>query len=195
MGADQSTPALKGRLTNQLLDLIGRSGTGIRTDTAQEILKAISEFSPWFPITGSFTIADWDQVSKIIQGPAEPYPEFVDRLLEVASRAVGDINPSMPVLKMLAYENANRFCQEILRPHRNRSLDDYIHLCGDMGPPTIVGQVATSTPGEVPDGARPRICSHCGRPSQAAERTSGQEPGGEAGEGRGTHLSLATAAD
>ena len=56
MGADLSVPALEDRLADQVLDLIGRLDAKIRIDTAQEIVKTISEFSPWFSLTGSFNI-------------------------------------------------------------------------------------------------------------------------------------------
>ena len=55
-------------------------------------------------------IGTGEQLSKIVQGPTEPYSEFIDHLLEVGNRALGDINSSMTVIKLLAYKNANRFC-------------------------------------------------------------------------------------
>ena len=62
MGADMSVLALKGRLTDQLLGLVERLGASIRIETAQEIIKTVSEFSHWFLIAGGFNIMDWEQV-------------------------------------------------------------------------------------------------------------------------------------
>ena len=88
-------------------------------------------------------------LSKIVQGPTESYSAFINRLLEVGSRTLGDINSYLPAIKLLAYENANRSCQEVLRLHRNKDLDGFIHLCRGIVPPTVVGQVVTSAPREV----------------------------------------------
>lgn len=62
MGAELSALALKGRLADQLLDLMGRLGARIRMDTTQEIVKTISELSAWFSLVGCVNIADWEQV-------------------------------------------------------------------------------------------------------------------------------------
>ena len=67
-----------------------------------------------------------EQLSKILQGFSEPYSEFIDRLLQVGSHIFGDVNSAMPVVKHLAFENANKFCQEVLRPHRDGDLNDFI---------------------------------------------------------------------
>ena len=62
MGADLSVPTLKGRLTDQVLGLMERLGTSMKIETAQEVVKTVSEFSPWFLIAGGFNITDWEQV-------------------------------------------------------------------------------------------------------------------------------------
>ena len=62
MGAGISAPVLKGRLTGQLLGLLETLGTRIKVETAQEIVKMVSEFSPWFLLAGGFNVTDWEQV-------------------------------------------------------------------------------------------------------------------------------------
>lgn len=57
-----SVPALKGRLIDQVLVLMERLGTSIRIETAQEVVKTVSEFSPWFLIAGGFNITDRELV-------------------------------------------------------------------------------------------------------------------------------------
>ena len=59
MGEAMSASTLKNRLTNQLLGLPERLDTRIKIETAQEIAKTISEFSPWFLLTGGFNITNW----------------------------------------------------------------------------------------------------------------------------------------
>ena len=48
------------------------------------------------------------QVSKVIQGNNEPYADFVDRLIQIAGCIFGDVDQAMPLVKQLAYEQANR---------------------------------------------------------------------------------------
>ncbi|KAL6085886.1 hypothetical protein STEG23_010887 [Scotinomys teguina] len=52
-------------------------------------------------------IAAGEQISKVLQGPSEPYADFVSRLLQLAGKISGDLDQAMPVVKQLAYENAN----------------------------------------------------------------------------------------
>lgn len=47
-------------------------------------------------------------ITKVIQGPEEPYQDFVARLLQAVDRIVGDSNAGSLLVKHLAFENANR---------------------------------------------------------------------------------------
>ena len=83
------------------------------------------------PSTGRQT----EDLSRIRQGPDEPFQDFVARLMQTASRLLGDSDAAMLLVKQLAYENANTACQAALRPFRNKStISDYIRLCSDIGP-------------------------------------------------------------
>ena len=82
-----------------------------------------------------------EQLSKTLQGSSEPYSEFIDRLLQVGSHIFGDVDSAMPVIKHLAYENANKFCQEVLRPHRDGDLNDFIRLCRDIDGTHVMCQI------------------------------------------------------
>lgn len=66
-----------------------------------------------------------EQLSKMTQGPSEPFQEFVARLLQLAGKLLGDVDTDMPIVKQLAYENSNKWCKEAMRPHKNKSLNDY----------------------------------------------------------------------
>lgn len=109
-------------------------------------------------------IGTGEQLSRIVQGPTEPYSVVIDCLLQVANRTLGDMSSSLPAIKQLAYENSNKFCQEVLRPYKNRSLDDFVHLCRNVDTPPVVGQATASAPGEATGGTRSRNCFHCGKP-------------------------------
>ena len=56
MDASNSVPVLRGRLTGQMLVLLEKQGTGIKIETAQEIIKMVLEFSPWFLKQGALIL-------------------------------------------------------------------------------------------------------------------------------------------
>ncbi|KAL6042718.1 hypothetical protein STEG23_024390 [Scotinomys teguina] len=49
--------------------------------------------------------ASGEQLSKVIQGPSEPFSEFVDRLLQLAGKIFGNADQAMSIVKQLAFEN------------------------------------------------------------------------------------------
>ena len=72
-----------------------------------------------------------EDLSKIRQGPDEPYQDFVACLLEAISKMIGDEQAGMVLAKQLAYENANSACQAALRPYRKKGgLSDYVRIFG-----------------------------------------------------------------
>lgn len=74
-------------------------------------------------------------ITEVIQGPEEPYIDFINRLLMTAERLCGSEQEDNPLLLHLAFENANPVCQEALGPHRRKkTLVDYIRLCSEIGP-------------------------------------------------------------
>ncbi|XP_015455725.1 LOW QUALITY PROTEIN: endogenous retrovirus group K member 5 Gag polyprotein-like [Pteropus alecto] len=76
-----------------------------------------------------------EELSKIRQGPDEPFQDFVDRLLNAAGRLISDPEAETILVKILAYENANSACQAAIRPFKRKGdLKDYIRLCSDIGP-------------------------------------------------------------
>ncbi|XP_058441272.1 igE-binding protein-like [Marmota monax] len=117
------------------------------------------------------------QLSKIIQGANEPYAEFVDRLIQTATRVFGNTEQAMPLLKHLAYEQANRWCRDIIRPWKHEDLNTYIKLCRDINEQEQVvaaavkqaldardineqGQIVAAAVKQALD-ARPRTCYNC----------------------------------
>ncbi|XP_043768122.1 endogenous retrovirus group K member 10 Gag polyprotein-like [Cervus elaphus] len=81
-----------------------------------------------------------EDLSKIRQGPDEPYQDFVARLLEAVGKIIADEQAGIVLTKQLAYENANSACQAALRPYRKKGgLSDYIRICADIGPSYMQG--------------------------------------------------------
>jgi hypothetical protein len=75
-------------------------------------------------------------LDSIRQGPDELYQDFVDRLLNAASRILGDSQMGIPFIMQLAYENANAACHSAIRPHKGQTdLAGYIWLCAEIGLP------------------------------------------------------------
>ena len=54
-------------MIGKLIVLLEKQGTGIKIETAQEFIKTVLEFSPWFLQAGSFNIPDWEQVKADLQ--------------------------------------------------------------------------------------------------------------------------------
>lgn len=93
----------------------------------------------WKTIQGSGDLQG--QLSKVLQGPNEPYADFVDRLLQVTRRIFGDVDQAMPLVKQLAYEQANKWCKEAIRPWKSKDLITYIKVCRDITDRVVQGQV------------------------------------------------------
>lgn len=71
----------------------------------------------WKTLQGSGDLQG--QLSKVLQGPNEPYANFLARLMQTAGRIFGDAETAMPLVKQLAYEQANKWCREAIRPWKN----------------------------------------------------------------------------
>nr|ADI50271.1 gag protein [Enzootic nasal tumour virus of goats] len=81
-----------------------------------------------------------EDLSKIRQGPDEPYQDFVARLLDAIGKIMSDEQAGMLLAKQLAFENANSACQAALRPYRKKGdLSDFIRICADIGPSYMQG--------------------------------------------------------
>ena len=68
---------------------------------------------------------------KRMQGPNEPYTDFLARLRVSVEQAVGRDEISEILLQTLAFENANPECKRILGPLKGQStpIAKYIRAC------------------------------------------------------------------
>lgn len=70
----------------------------------------------------------------ISQGPDELFQDFVSRLMQTASRLIGDTEAGLLIVKQLAFENTNAICKAALRSFRKKvNISDYIRICSDIG--------------------------------------------------------------
>lgn len=56
------------------------------------------------------------QLTKIIQGPQEPFSEFVARMTEAAGCIFGDIGPIEPLIQQLIFEQATQESRAAIAP-------------------------------------------------------------------------------
>ena len=107
-----------------------------------------------------------DQLSKVLQGHSKPFQDYVDRLLQLAGKLFGDVTTAMPIVKQLAFDNANKYCKKALRPHKAKRLNKYIWICWDIDGHSIQGQVIAVAirPGQGPRTTGNKTCSNCGAP-------------------------------
>jgi hypothetical protein len=61
------------------------------------------------------------ELTSILQGPSEPYREFVACLLQNVGRTVVDMQAVNILVKQLAFENDNKACETVLQPYRKRA--------------------------------------------------------------------------
>lgn len=102
-------------------------------------------------------------LSKIRQGPEEPNQDFVAGLFQAVGRAVTGPEAGMILVKQLAVENANRVCQEALRPYKkNGTIHDFIRVRSDIGPACVQGVVLAVVLKGTLRGKKEK-CFHCGR--------------------------------
>lgn len=85
----------------------------------------------------------------------------------------------MPLIKQLAYEQANKWCKEAIRPWKSKDSSTYIKVCRDINDSVIQGQImaAAITQGlQGLQGAQqykhrgtPGFCYYCKKPGHLQE--------------------------
>ncbi|XP_055485384.1 igE-binding protein-like [Psammomys obesus] len=105
-------------------------------------------------------------LTKIIQGPQEPFSEFVARMTEAAGRIFGDPERVRPMIEQLVYENASPECKTVITPRRNKGLTDWIKICRGLGGPlTNAGLAAALLQSKSRSGpGSNKTCYSCGKP-------------------------------
>lgn len=107
-----------------------------------------------------------NQLTKIIQGPQEPFSDFVARMTEAAGRIFGDHEQAAPLIEQLVFEQATQECRAAIAPRKNKGLQDWLRVCRELGGPlTNAGLAAAILQSQnCPlKGTDKRTCYRCGK--------------------------------
>ena len=105
-------------------------------------------------------------LTKIIQGPQEPFSEFVARMMDAAGRIFGDPEQAMPLIEQLVFEQATQECRTAITPRKSKGLQDWLRICRELGGPlSNAGLAAAILQGQKRSNiAECRVCYNCGKP-------------------------------
>lgn len=102
-------------------------------------------------------------LTKILQGPSEPFSDFVARLVEAAEKIFGDTDTAMPLIKQLVFEQCTKECRVAITPLRHRRLEEWMRACREIGGPLTNEGLAAAVIKLSRGGGHPRTCFHCGK--------------------------------
>ena len=81
---------------------------------------------------------------KIIQGPTEPFPDFVARVVEAAGKIFDDPDTAMPLVKPLVFEQCTKECRAAITPYKSRGLEYWMRACRELGGPLTNARLAAA---------------------------------------------------
>ncbi|XP_075855810.1 igE-binding protein-like [Microcebus murinus] len=137
-------------------------------------------------------------LTKIIQAPAEPFSDFVARLVEAAGKIFGDLETAMPLVEQLVYEQCTTECKNAIAPWKSKGLEAWLKACREIGGPLTNSGLAAAV--LAAQSRQERKCYNCGKPGhlkrqcrapkkQEAPRAPLPQPGICTVCGRGCHWS------
>ncbi|XP_062965844.1 igE-binding protein-like [Cynocephalus volans] len=105
------------------------------------------------------------QLTKIIQGPQEPFSDFVARMTEAAGRIFGDPEQAAPLIEQLVFEQATQECRTAIAPRKSKGLQDWLRICRELGGPLTNAGLAAAILSQRQLKPKPdkRACFKCGR--------------------------------
>lgn len=106
-----------------------------QTQFPRQVYRQISDCAQRAWRQASSPSGSSSHLTKIVQGPAEPFADFVARILEAASRIFPAEVDVQPLVKQIIFEQANKECKTILRQYRHKSVESWLKYCRDAGGP------------------------------------------------------------
>lgn len=135
---------------------------GLPMDVYQQINEI--HYRAWRALPNKGEVAG--NLTKIIQGPAEPFADFVARLLEVADKTIGGAEYTMPFVQQIIFEQSTKECQRAIAPVRHKNLDAWIKACREVGGPLtnagLAAAVLSAT--KAARDSKGKGCFRCGQP-------------------------------
>jgi hypothetical protein len=124
--------------------LLGLGGFALdQTNYPEAVFAQINEVAikAWKGLPNKGTVSG--NLTKILQGPTEPFSDFVACLIEAATRIFGDPDTAMPLVKQLVYEQCTKKCRAAITPYKHKGLEVWMKVCKELGGPlTNAGLVA-----------------------------------------------------
>lgn len=103
-------------------------------------------------------------LTKITQGPTEPFSDFVAKMVEAAGRIFGDQDAAMPLVEQLIFEQCTKECRAAITPWKGKGLQAWLKACRDIGGPlSNSGLAAAVMQLTQRKGSTPGVCFHCGK--------------------------------
>lgn len=105
-------------------------------------------------------------LTKIIQGPNEPFSDFVARMMEAAGRIFGDMEAAMPLVQQLVFEQATKECRRAITPWKGKNIEAWIKACRELGGPLTNAGLAAAVVAATRRARKTGVgtCFSCGRP-------------------------------
>ena len=130
-----------------------------------EVYRQVSEihYRAWKSLPNKGETAG--NLTKIIQGAAEPFSDYVARMTEAAERMFGNLDISLPFVQQIIFEQSTKECQRAIGPVKGKGLEAWIKACREVGGPLTNAGLAAAVLAAARGvrGDKGKACFKCGQ--------------------------------